>query len=265
MFLTRKTCVIYGGGGALGGAIARAFGREGATVYLAGRTLARLEAVARDIVSAGGIAHVARVDATDEHEVARHADAIAAEAGGIDVAVNAVGITHVQGVAINALSLEAFERPIHLYMRTLFVTAKAVSAHMIARRAGVFLTISTPAARFAFAGLTGFGSTCAAIEGFSRHLAADLGPHGVRVVCLRPDAVPEALAMGSHSREVFGPVAERAGLTIEAMLAGAADAALLRRSPTLADVAHAAVFAASDAGRAMTASVLNLSCGSVVD
>jgi NADP-dependent 3-hydroxy acid dehydrogenase YdfG len=84
--LENKTALIYGGGGAIGGAVARALAEAGADVHLAGRTRSRLEAVAGDI---GDAAHVAVVDAFDERAVAEHADAVAADAGGIDIALNA--------------------------------------------------------------------------------------------------------------------------------------------------------------------------------
>ena len=83
MMLENKTAVIYGGGGAIGGAVARACAEAGARVYLAGRSRARLEKVANDIGDAAG---VAEVDALDERAVAEHADAVAADAGGIDIA-----------------------------------------------------------------------------------------------------------------------------------------------------------------------------------
>jgi len=85
VLLENKNAVIYGGGGSIGGAVARAFGREGARVFLAGRTRAKLEAVAEAIRSAGGAAETAEVDALDENAVDEHADAVAADAGGIDV------------------------------------------------------------------------------------------------------------------------------------------------------------------------------------
>ena len=66
MLLEGKNAVIYGGGGAIGGAAARAFAREGARVFLAGRTRASLDKVAADIRDAGGTAETAQVDATDE-------------------------------------------------------------------------------------------------------------------------------------------------------------------------------------------------------
>lgn len=99
----------------------------------------------------------------------------------------------------------------------------------------------------------------------TRLLAAELGPSGIRVNCLRPHAIPEAAAKGSHSRDVFRPAAERAGFTVEAMLAGAAETTLLKRLPKLDEVANVAAFLASDRASAMTGAIANLSCGALVD
>lgn len=265
MLLEGKNAVIYGGGGAIGGAVARSFAREGATVFLAGRTRARLDEVAAQIARAGGTAETAEVDALDEQAVEGHADAVATRAGGIDVALNAVGIPHDQGTPFLELSLEDFGRPITGHTRTNFLTTKAVAKHMVQQGSGVILTISTSGARLPGTGFLGYGVTCAAIEGFSRILAGELGPRGVRVVCLRLEAIPEALAT-SHSRENFAGVAERAGTSIEAVLADRArTGTLLGRFPTLAEVGDYAAFAASDRAGAMTAAIANLTCGSVVD
>ncbi len=79
-------------GGPIGGAVARAFAREGANVFLAGRTLATLDKVAEEISAVGGVAETAQVDALDERAVEEHADAVAKKTGGIDVSFNAVGL-----------------------------------------------------------------------------------------------------------------------------------------------------------------------------
>ena len=257
--------MIHGGGGAIGGAVAREFAREGARVFLAGRTQAKLDAVASDIRAAGGMVEAAQVDAFDSLAVERHADAVATKAGGIDVALNAVGTFHVQGTPFAELALEDFAQPITAYTRTHFVTAKAVSRFMVKKGSGVILTLSTPGSRMSGTGFMGIGVACAAIEALSRLLASELGPRGIRVICLRPDAIPEAAASGSHARDVFRPIAERAGLTVDAMLVGAVDRTLLKRFPTLAEVASFAAFAASDRASAMTGAIANLSCGSLVD
>jgi 3-oxoacyl-[acyl-carrier protein] reductase len=265
MLLENKTAIVHGGGGAIGGAAARAFAREGAKVYLAGRTLAKLEAVAGEITAAGGKAEIGQVDALDEQSVDAHAEAVAAEAGGIDIMLNAVGIFHIQGTPFAELSVEDFIHPITAYTRSLFVTAKAAARHMAKTRSGAILTLSTPGSRLAGTGFFGYGTACAAIEGMSRLLAAELAPTGIRVVCLRSHAIPEATAKGSHSRNVFRPIAERAGITIDEMLAGAADGTLLKRLPTLDEVASMAAFMASDKASSMTGTVANMTCGVLVD
>ena len=129
----------------------------------------------------------------------------------------------------------------------------------------MILTLSTPGSRMAGVGFLGYGVTCGAIETFSRILAGELGTSGIRVICLRPDAIPQALPT-SHARQVFQGFADRAGMSIEDMLAKhAATGTLLKRSPTLAEVADYAAFAASDRCGAMTGAIANLTCGSLVD
>ena len=261
MMLENKTALIYGGGGAIGGAVARAFAAAGARVYLAGRARARLEAVANDI---GDAAAVAEVDALDERAVAEHADAVAADAGGIDIALNAVSFPYVSG-PLAELAVEEVMHPIDSFLRTNLITAKAVARHMTARRSGTILTLSTVGARFARPGNIGYGTTCAAIEQMTQRLAVELGPSGIRVVCLRPTAIADAASSGSYTGEVFAPLAAAAGVSVEQMLAQwGEDQTLLGRLPTLAQVADAAVFLASDRAGAITGAVADLSCGNAV-
>lgn len=261
MMLKGKTAIVYGGGGAIGGAVARAFAAAGAKVFLAGRSEAKLEKVVADIRASGGSAEWAVVDALDEEAVTAHAANVAARTGGIDIAVNAVGLSHVQGVLFADQSVADFLYPLNAYARTHFVTAQAVSRHMTS--GGVILFLSTPGGRMAGTGFLGYGVSCAATEGMTRLLAAELGGAGIRVICISPHALPEASAAGSHSRDVFEPIAAQAGITVDQMLASAAETTLIKRMPTLDDVAGAAVFAASN--KTMTGTIINLSGGAVVD
>lgn len=265
MRLDGKVAVIHGGGGAIGGACARAFAREGARVFLAGRTRARLEEVADDITRHGGHADVDVVDALDEAAVNRHADAVAAREGRIDISLNALGIVHVQGTAFAELPLHEYTHPVDAYIRTNFITAHAAARHMIPRGSGVILTLSTPGAKLSGTGFLGNGVASAAVEAFSRLLAGELGGNGIRVVCLRPHAIPDAVPH-SHTREVFAASAAAAGTDIATMLSGmAGSGTLLGRLPTLAEVADVAAFAASDSAAAMTGTVINLTSGALVD
>lgn len=267
MVLEKKNAVVYGAGGAIGGAVARAFARDGATVYLAGRTRTKLDRVAKEIAAAGGRAEPAPVDALDERAVDLHADAVAADAGNIDISFNAVGMDNgEQGIPLVELAAADYVRPITDYARTHFLTARAAARHMVRQGSGVILPLSTPMARLP-AALTGaFAQAGAVVENLSRQLAAELGPHGVRVVCLRPDGMPETAArLGSHTRQVWGRAADRLGMTLDELL-GMLSAGNVRRRPlTVDELADAAVLLASDRAAGMTATVANLSCGSVVD
>lgn len=260
--LANKTVTIYGGGGAIGGAVARACAAAGARVFLAGRSRTRLDKVASDI---GGAAGVAVVDALDEGAVAAHADSVVADAGGIDVALNAVSFPFRHDTPLADLAVDEVMHPIDAYLRTNLVTAKAVARHMTARRSGTILTLSAAASRIAPPGAIGFGTACAAIEAMTQRLAVELGPGGVRAVCLRPHLVADGPANGSYTGDLFGRRAAAAGVGVERRIGRwQEDVTLLGRLPTLADVADAAVFLASDRSRAITGTVVDLSCGNAV-
>lgn len=266
LLLGDKNAVIYGGGGAIGSAIARVFAREGARVFLVGRTQARLDAVARDIGAVGGKVETARVDVLDQQTVERHADAIAATAGGIDIVVNAVSVMHDQGTLLADLSLEEFMRPIDGFLRALFITSKAVAPHMGRERPGVILTLSEPGSKLALGGILGHSVSAAGKEAFSRVLAAELAPHNVRVVGIRPHAVVDAPAAGSYTKELFERSAAGAGHSVQEFLEiGLAQGTLLKRLPTLSEIAETAAFLASDRAVTMTGTIINLSAGALVD
>jgi 3-oxoacyl-[acyl-carrier protein] reductase len=261
MLLEGKNAVVYGGGGAIGGAVARAFAREGARVFLAGRALAPVEAVAEEISAAGGAAEAESVDALDEQAVEQHAAAVAAKAGSIDVSFNAISLGDVQGTPLLEMPLADFSRPITTGATTHFLTARAAARHMVARGSGVILTLTASAVRLPDPVMGpplmgGFGVACAAIEALTHNLAGELGPRGIRVVCLRAEGIPETWRTPEEAKQ-FADLQE-----FHDLLEGRT---LLRRLPTLEEVATVAAFVASDRASAMTATVANVTCGSVVD
>jgi 3-oxoacyl-[acyl-carrier protein] reductase len=261
MLLEHKNAVIYGAGGAIGGAVARAFAREGAKVFLTGRTMAPIDAVAQEIAAAGGVAETAQVDALDEQAVEKHADAVTEKMGGIDVSFNAISIRDVQGAPLVEMALEDFSLPITTGTRTQFLTARAAARRMAKKGSGVILMLTATPARLAIPLVGGFGVACAAIEALSRSLAAELGPYGVRVVCLRSAGSPETAGL----QGAFDLHAKAAGTAREQFQASIEGMTLLRRLPTLAEVANVAAFMASDRASAMTGTVANLTCGTLVD
>ena len=264
MLLENKTAAIYGGGGAIGGAVARACADAGARVYLAGRSRARLEKVASDIGDAGG---VAEVDALDERAVADHADSVAARRRRHRHRRSTPCHSRSRMTAPFAeLTVEEVMYPIDSFLRANLITTKAVARHMTARRSGTILTLSSGASRVVPPGSLGYGTTCAAIEAMTQRLAVELGPSGVRVVCLRPHLIADGPANGSYTGELFGRRAAAAGVERRAVARanGPMQVTLLGRLPTLAHVADAAVFLASDRAAAITGAVVDLTCGNAV-
>jgi NAD(P)-dependent dehydrogenase (short-subunit alcohol dehydrogenase family) len=260
------TAVIHGGSGAIGSAVAGVFAREGARLFVTGRTTERLERVVGEVQKAGGAIEAERLDVLCEQQVEAHAAKVAARAGSLDILVNAVGADHVQGPSLFDLSLADFAYPIDFYLRANFIVARAAARHMVAQKSGVLLTFSPPGSRLVGRGWLGSGAAFAGVEALSRLLAAELGPSGVRCVCLQPDAIPEALAHGSHTNSVFGRVAEAQGSSVQQLMQGRArQATLLGRLPSLSDVAEAAAFLASPRAKAMTGAIANLTCGSLTD
>jgi 3-oxoacyl-[acyl-carrier protein] reductase len=254
VLLESKNAVIYGGGGSIGGAVARAFAREEARVFLAGRTEATLKEVADGIRAAGGEAETAVVDALDADAVDHHADAVAAEAGGIDISFNLITHPHTHGVPLAEMAVDDFMAPVETAARTTFITARAAARHMIPRRSGVILAFGGPGDRSGPLRDYYLGGTQVAfdaIETIRRQLSVELGPHGIRVVTLASGGVPESLPEGFEGRQRIVDLIE--GQT------------LLGRAATLEDVGNAAVFAASDWARTLTAAIVNVSCGTLID
>ena len=258
LLLQDRNAVIYGAGGAIGGAVARAFAREGARVFLSGRSLATLDEVAGEIRSAGGMAETAQVDALDEQVVEKHIGEVVEQAGSIDVSFNAISIRDVQMTPLIDMSPEDFMSPIVTGTSTHFLTARAAARHMVRQSSGVILTLSSSAVRGFVPGvhLGGFGIAGTAIEALTKLLAAELGPRGIRAVCLRPEGIPESWE-GVSTEDWSAPTAE-----IEAQMKARS---LLGRVTTLADVGNAAAFLASDRAGATTGTVFNLTSGTVVD
>jgi 3-oxoacyl-[acyl-carrier protein] reductase len=261
MLLERKNAVIYGAGGAIGSAVASAFAREGATVHLAGRHWPVLISVRDDIARSGGRAEASEVDALDEAAVQEHFDRVVARAGRVDISFNAASFAYDQGDPVTEMSVEVFTSAITDVMRSQFLTTRAAGIHMTQQGGGVILAITASPARLPIPLVGNFGVACAAIEGLCRQLAVDLGPQGVRAVCLRSAGSPDAPGVG----RVFQYHAEQLGISPEAFEATLAAQTMLKRLPLLAEVANAAAMMASDHASAITGTVVNVTCGQVVD
>jgi NAD(P)-dependent dehydrogenase (short-subunit alcohol dehydrogenase family) len=251
MLLENKRAIIYGGGGSIGGAVARAFAAEGARVFLAGRTLRKLETVADAIRSAGGAAHVAELDALDERAVDAHADSVAAETGSIEISFNLITHGDVQGTPLVEMTPDDFARPIETAVRTMFLTSRAAARHMIKHGSGVILVFGGEGDPLRGYNLGGLQVAFNAMETMRRQLASELGQYGIRVVTLRTDGVPESITGDFDGRDAV--VGDMVKMT------------MLNRAATLEDVGNVAAFVASDKARSMTAATANISCGALID
>jgi 3-oxoacyl-[acyl-carrier protein] reductase len=251
MLLENRNAVIYGAGGFIGGAVARAFAREGAQVHLAGRTLATLDHLAADIRAAGGRAEPAQVDALDEQAVNRFVDDVAARAGSVDISFNVISSRDVQGTPLVEMSVGDFMQPITTVMRSHFLTGRAAARHMIEQGSGVILAFGGSGGGTVIPNLGGFQVALEALEAFRRQLACEVGPRGVRVVTLQTGGVAETIPEDFEGREE--------------LVASLTEPTLLKRTATLEDVGNVAAFVASDKARTMTATGVNITCGTIVD
>jgi NAD(P)-dependent dehydrogenase (short-subunit alcohol dehydrogenase family) len=251
--LDGRTAIVYGAAGGLGTGITTAFAAAGAHVFLVGRTKETLDALAAAITSAGGKADTAVLDALDEDAVAAHAAAVVAETGGLDISLNLITRGDVQGVPLIDMSADDLLRAVDTGLRGNFITAKIAARHMVERGSGVIIALNSGSAH----GSPMMGSTGpadAALDILVRNLAQEIGPRGVRVAGIWAAGVLETL-----SPEKLGMVNDALGN--EAAFQGIIDQLdkmrMLRRSPSLAQIADATVFLASDAAGALTGTWLN--------
>lgn len=259
MLLEAKNAIIYGAGGAIGGAVARAFASEGAHVFLVGRTREKLEAIASDVEAAGGSADVAVLDALDEEAVDEHARMVVERAGSIDVSFNLVTRGDVQQIPLVEMTTEDFIRPVTTGITTNFITARAAARRMIEQGSGVILALDSGSADGRSPMMGGTGPADAATDAFIRNLASEIGPRGVRVLGIWTAGLPETL-----SRERLAPYMGGQELDEEAfqgILENLDRMRMTRRSPLLSEVAATAAFLASDRAGAITGTFVNVTSG----
>ncbi len=261
--LKNKIAVIYGASGGIGGAVAHAFAHEGARLFLTGRDQASVDALAKDIVSRGGSATAAQVDALDEQAIDTHLQSVIDTAGHVDISFNAVGIANAKilGVPLIDLDVEQFSRPIASYARSYFLTARLAARRMIPNRSGVIMTVTALHSRTGIPLVGGYGPAMAAKEALTRDLSAELAPHGIRVVGLRPQGMPETRTI----RDAFEPRAKASGMTWEQWQEFLASRTHPRRLMALEEMANMAVVMASDKASGMTGTTVNLTMGSLDD
>ena len=253
MLLRDINAVIYGAGGSLGGAVARELAKAGATVFVTGRRLDPVRTLATEIVAAGGRAEAATVDALDAKAVNAYITELARRAGPLGVSFNAIGLQDRQNLPLIEMDLEDFVRPVRIAMETHFITSTAAGRVMKAQGSGVILSLTATPGGIGYPNVGGFGPACSAIEAFSRNLASELGPFGVRVVNIQ--------SAGSPDSRVFKEAIDQGGERVAAFIQKIGDDTMLKRLPLMADIASTAVFLASGLASGITGVTVDVTCG----
>lgn len=251
--LKKKTAVVYGAG-SIGCAVAAAFARAGATVFVADHHEGTLKKLADQQIQ------TERLDVLDKDAVEAFVKAVVKKTGRVDISFCATS-THKpggeQGAALTELSYEDFAMPMIDYTKATFHTANAVYPYMVKQHSGVIMGITAVVSQMPLPYTAGFGPAWAAVEAILRLLAAELGPHGVRTVCLHSagsdGAVDKTLAQNNPELE------KRADLWGERWM----NRNLLGRGPTLEEVGNMAAFLASDLAGATTGTIVSLTAGMV--
>jgi NAD(P)-dependent dehydrogenase (short-subunit alcohol dehydrogenase family) len=253
MILQNKNAIIYGAGGSLGGAVAKALASAGARVFLTGRTISSVQKIADDILASGGSAYVSQVDASDEKAINSHLDKVVQQAGTVDISFNATGIDVVQNIPLVNMITDDFMRPITLMMQTRFLTAIAAGKVMMLQGSGVILSLTATPGGVGYPYTGGFAPACCAIESFSCNLASELGVYGVRVVNIR--------SAGSPDSRIFKEAIEGAPEVMEPILRKMEEDTMLKQLPLMEDIANVAVFLSSDMAGKITGVTIDVTCG----
>lgn len=259
--LEGKVAVIYGAAGGVGTAVAKAFAREGARVFLTGRTENKLNPVAEEIKRRGGVADVSKVDALSPESVEAHLQKIVGKTGKLDVSFNLIGTNVAMGTKLTQLSDQQFTDAAFTKVRSCFITMTSAARIMEKQSNGVILGLTAPNARLPRPNMGGFSVQGAAIEALCRQLAFEVGPRGVRVVCLRTGGTPDNPVL----QAVYTHLAKLRGTTSQAIADSEAQITALKRLPSTLELANAAVLIASDYASGITATTVNASNGELVD
>jgi gluconate 5-dehydrogenase len=204
--MKNRVALVTGASRGLGRDMALALAEAGATVLCAGRTVKELETTARAIERKGGRAHVLTMDVTDEADVVAKVKAIVAKHRRIDVLVNNAGIVHRQEIVDTATS--DFRKVIETDLVSQFIVAREVGRHMLARKYGRIVNISSVMAVLGRASVAGYVSAKHGLVGLTKNLAAEFGPH-VTANAIAPGYIRTELNVPLQQNKEFSGMLER--------------------------------------------------------
>ena len=256
MRLREKVAVVTGAGSGLGRAIATRLAEEGAAVVVVDVNEAGMKDTVKTLTDRGFKASSAKMDVSNRNDVQRAMQAIIAQQGHIDILVNNAGVTrHRPFLALNS---EDWDIVLAVDLKGVFFCSQAVAPHMISRRYGKILNISSisgtgsssHAAGGSQAGNANYASAKAGVIQLTKTLARELGPHGINVNSVAPGFVLTGITTASRSpEEVKEHIAARAGMTA------------LGRTGTPEDIANVVLFFVSDDASYVTGQTLYVDGG----
>ena len=262
--LKGKQAVVFGAGGSIGSAVAKEFAKEGAQVFLSGRTESTVKAVTKQIAANGGRAHAAAIDTLDDAAVRQYIDGIVKQTGKIDIVLDAAGPLakeYGNGKLAVDLPIDQFMVPLQTMVKSRFITARAAARHMVKQRSGVIIFATGSPARPHVPGATAIGAAFGAIENLTANLAFEVSPFGVRVVCVRTLANVDSTSIQDTMEFLAGQL----NITKDQAIAQIAQSNFLKVPATVQDTANAALLVASDRGRMLTGTVVNATAGAALD
>ena len=245
--LDGKVCLITGAGSGIGQASARLFAREGATVAVADIDL---DAARKTVADIGGQSWVEQVDVTDEAQTVALAQRVVERGGRIDVLFNNAGIAGVGDILETGPDL--FDRVMRVNVRGVYLMARAVVPHMIERRSGSIINMSSCIAEIGLARRVSYAASKGAVLSMTKSMQVDLAPHGIRVNALLPGTILTPFVERYLKESYSDPEEGRASIRKRQLSND------LGRPE---DVANAALFLASDESRFMMASGLIIDGG----
>jgi NAD(P)-dependent dehydrogenase (short-subunit alcohol dehydrogenase family) len=259
--LKDKVAVVFAASGEIAGAVARSFSQHGAKVYVTARNLEAVKALAGDIKANGGRAEAAKVDALNETEIDDFLKKVVADNGKLDVVFNGIAVDYSEmgGRPSTAVAtLAQFMAPMEKICGSQFLTSRVTAKYMIQTQSeGTILLLTAAASRSKIANLGGFSAACAAVEGLTRVMAAELGADGIKVICISSGALMETKRISGWIESA----AKQYEIPLEQLVAQYKAFDILKTSPTLKQVGETAAFLASATGVVFNSHIVDVDCG----